>query len=40
VAWCGRHPWIELVELPGVEHFAPIDPESSVYPTLSRLLAD
>ena len=35
-----RHPWIELLELPGVEHFAPIDPESSVYPTLRGVLAD
>ena len=26
-----RHPWIDLVELPGVEHFAPIDPTSAVY---------
>ncbi len=32
-----RHPWIELVELPGVEHFAPIDPASPVYPTLLGL---
>ena len=35
-----RHPWIELVELPGVDHFAPIDPASPVYPKLLGLLAD
>jgi acetyl esterase/lipase len=31
-----RHPWVELVELPGVEHFAPVDPASGVY---SRLVS-
>ena len=35
-----RHPWVELVELPGVEHFAPIDPASGVYSTLLGLVAD
>ena len=35
-----RHPWIQLVELPDVEHFAPIDPASPVYPTLHGLVAD
>jgi hypothetical protein len=35
-----RHPWIELVELPGVDHFAPIDPASPVYPKLLGLLAE
>ncbi len=33
-----RHPWVELVELPGVEHFAPIDPTSPVYGRLTSLL--
>lgn len=29
-----RHPWIELRELPGVEHFGLIDPESAAWPAV------
>ena len=33
-----RHPWVELVELPGVDHYAPIDPTSPVHQRLVELL--
>jgi hypothetical protein len=34
-----RHPWIDLVEVPG-GHYEPIDPGSKVWPTVLSALAD
>lgn len=34
-----QHPWIELLELPGVDHYALIDPASEVYPEVSAAFA-
>jgi acetyl esterase/lipase len=33
-----RHPWLDLRELPGVEHFGLIDPESSAWPAVFTAL--
>lgn len=35
-----RHPWIDLHELAGVDHFAPVDPGSASYPMLRGALQD
>lgn len=35
-----RHPWAELVEIPGVGHFEFLDPSSEAWQVLTRVVAD
>jgi pimeloyl-ACP methyl ester carboxylesterase len=37
--YVARHPGVRLVDLPGVDHFAPVDPRSPAWPEVLAALA-